>query len=90
MIGLKKNLALSHKEKILLIDKNNKEISISRQAELLGISRSSIYYIPVTNPYDIVLMGLIDEQYTKTPFYGSRKMTNYLKKKGHQVNRKRI
>jgi putative transposase len=43
---LKKNLAFSHKEKLLLIDKENIEISIRHQTELLGISRSSIYYRP--------------------------------------------
>ena len=90
MTGLKKNLDLSHKEKLLLIDKTNKEIPVVHQAELLGISRSSIYYKPLVNPYDLVLMRLIDGQYTKTPFYGSRKMTASLKRDGYQVNRKRI
>lgn len=84
---LKKNLDLSHKEKLLLIDKTNKEIPVVHQAELLGISRSSIYYKPLVNPYDLVLMRLIDGQYTKTPFYGSRKMTASLKRDGYQVNK---
>lgn len=35
-------------------------------------------------------MHLIDEQYTETPFYGTRRMTEMLKRKGHQVNRKRV
>lgn len=35
-------------------------------------------------------MRLIDEQYTKTPFYGSRKMTSWLRREGHTVNRKRV
>lgn len=90
MTGLKKNLAFSHKEKLSLIDINNNKISISRQAELLGISRSSIYYRPRIDIYNLFLMKLIDEQYTKAPFYGSRKMTKYLRKMGHKVNRKRI
>jgi len=70
--GLKKNLALSHKEKLLLIDKSNSELSIGHQADLLGISRSSIYYEPVVDEYDLLLKRLIDEQYTLTPFFGSR------------------
>jgi len=74
----------------LLIDKGNKEISLSHQVELLGISRSSIYYQPVVDPYDLLLMQLIDEQYTRTPFYGSRKMTAFLRREGHRVNRKRV
>jgi len=69
------------KEKVLLIDYENKAIPISRQAELLGIGRSTIYYKPVVDPYNLKLMHLIDEQYTKTPFYGSRRMTKTLKKK---------
>lgn len=90
MTGLKKNLDLSHREKLKLIDKTNNKISISRQAELLGISRSSIYYRPVIDLYDITLMQLIDKQYTKTPFYGSRKMTAFLKRNGYEVNRKKV
>ena len=90
MTGLKKNLGLSHKEKLLLIDKTNREIPVSRQSELLGVSRSSIYYKPVINQYSLTLMRLIDEQYTRTPFYGSRKMTAFLNRDGHCVNRKRV
>ena len=88
--GLKKNLALSHKEKLLLIDNLNSELSISHQAELIGISRSSIYYEPVVDEYDLFLKRLIDEQYTLTPFYGSRKMKVILRRNGHEVNRKHV
>jgi putative transposase len=56
----------------------------------LGISRSSIYYQPVIDPYDLFLMKRIDEQYTRMPFYGSRKMTAFLRREGHWVNRKRV
>ncbi len=42
------------------------------------------------DPYDLLLMQRIDEQYTRTPFYGSRKMTAFLRRGGHQVNRKRV
>ena len=88
--GLKKNLDLSHKEKLLLIDKTNSELSISHQAELIGISRSSIYYEPVVDEHDLLLKRLIDEQYTLTPFYGSRKITASLQRNGQDVNRKHI
>jgi len=44
----------------------------------------------VADPYELLLMQLIDEQYTLTPFYGSRKMTAFLRRSGHRVNRKRI
>lgn len=56
----------------------------------MGISRSSIYYQPVIDPYDLLLMQRIDEQYTRAPFYGSRKMTAFLRRGGHRVNRKRV
>lgn len=67
------------------------EISVSRQCELLGLSRSSYYYqpCPVSN-FNLELMRLIDEQYTKTPFYGVPRMTVWLKRQGYQVNHKRV
>ena len=77
---LKKKLALSHKEKLLLIDIARGEISISHQAELLGISRSSVYYEPVVDEYDLQLKLQIDKLYTLTPFYGSRKITEQLRR----------
>lgn len=88
--GLKKNLDLSHKEKLQLIDKTNSETSISHQAELLGISRSSIYYEPMVDEHDLLLKRLIDEQYTQMPFYGSRRITVSLRRNGHEVNRKHV
>ena len=59
-------------------------------AELLGISRSSVYYEPVVDEYDLLLKRLIDKQYTLTPFYGSRKITEQLRRDEHLVNRKHI
>ena len=62
-----------------------------RQCALLGISRSSLYYPPTeAGAEDLELMALIDQQYLKTPFYGSRRMTAWLRNHGHQVNRKRV
>jgi len=87
---LKKNLDLSVRRKVLLIEHESKVIPIARQADLLGIGRSTVYYKPVVDLYDLELMRLIDEQYTKTPFYGSRRMREALKRKGHKINRKRI
>jgi len=74
----------------LLIERQNKVIPVKRQAELLGIARSTVYYEPRVDPYSLELMHLIDEQYTKTPFYGSRRIREILKRKGYLVNRKRI
>lgn len=73
---LKKNYQyLTHSEPVGLIDKNNKEINLVKQAELLGISRSSIYYQPIgISAEDKIIMNLIDEIYTAHPFYGNRKI----------------
>lgn len=67
------------------------EIPIYRQCELLGLSRSGYYYRPQgESPLNERLMNLIDEQYTKTPFYGVEKMTEGLRRQGFPVNPKRI
>jgi len=74
-----------------LIDRDHPEISINRQCKLLQVSKGALYYEPKPiNPYTLLLMDLIDEQHTKTPFYGSRWLTAFLEQKGHMVNRKRV
>jgi len=86
----KKNLELSIEQKRLLIEPELL-IPISRQCELFGLARSSFYYEPaIVDEYNLLLMRLIDEQYTQTPFYGTRRMTACLRATGHEVNRKRI
>jgi putative transposase len=66
-------------------------LSVRRQCELLGLSRSSLYYEPIPEaPENLRLMRLIDEEYTAHPFYGSRKMTRWLVQEGEAVNRKRV
>ncbi len=58
---------------------------------VVGLSRSSFYYAPCPiSPEDLELMRRIDEQYLKTPFYGSRRMTVWLMHEGFEVNRKRV
>lgn len=67
------------------------EIPISRQCELLGLSRSGYYYQPQEETaLNFHLMNLIDEQYMKMPFYGVDKMTAWLRKSDYPVNPKRI
>jgi putative transposase len=62
-----------------------------RQCELLGVNRSGLYYEPLgENDENLALMRLLDEQYTRTPFYGSRKMVEWLGVQGFDVNRKRV
>jgi putative transposase len=67
------------------------DLSIGRQCELLDLNRST-YYLPpaVESAENLRLMRLIDEQYLKTPFYGSRRMTACLSRAGETVNRKRV
>jgi putative transposase len=58
---------------------------------LLELSRSSFYYEPASeSPDNLLLMQLIDEQYTRCPFYGSPRMTAWLRSPGHAVNHKRV
>jgi putative transposase len=66
-------------------------LSIVRQCELLGISRSSFYYVaePISEE-ERTIMRLLDQQYMETPFYGSRKMIIALRTQGYIVNRKRV
>jgi putative transposase len=74
-----------------MINFQDPQVSVSRQCQLLDLSRSSVYYKPVEiAPQDLALMRLIDEQYLKTPFYGSRSMTRHLRRLGYRVNRKHI
>ena len=73
------------------IESDHAQLSIRRQCELLGLARSTWYYKPVPeDPEDWRLMRLIDEQYTRTPFYGVRRMTVWLHTIGAPVNRKRV
>jgi putative transposase len=64
-----------------------------RQCVLAGVSRTTVYAKRKPTVFielDEVLKRLIDEEYTRHPFFGSRKMTVYLGRCGHRVNRKRV
>lgn len=74
-----------------MIEPDHPDISIRRQCELVGLTRSSYYYTPATeSPFNLELMRCIDEQYLKTPFYGWPRMTAHLQRLGYPVNHKRI
>ena len=74
-----------------LIDADSAQLSVRRQCELLGLSRSSLYYEALAETEtNLCLIRLIDEQYMATPFYGSRRMAVWLTHEGHAVNRKRV
>jgi putative transposase len=70
-----------------MIDHDHR-LSVSRQAEALGISRGSVYYLPRPTPdADLALMRRIDELHLEYPFAGSRMLTGLLKAEGHEVGR---
>lgn len=67
------------------------------QCELAGLPRSSVYRrmdaacrVQLEDAEDLKLRELIDEEYTSHPFYGSRRMSVFLRQGGHPVNRKRV
>jgi len=74
-----------------MIELGHPEISVRRQCALLGISRSGFYYEPAAlSEENLLLTRLLDEQYTRTPFYGVRRMTRWLHSLGYGVDVKRV
>ena len=74
-----------------MVEPGNEKISVLRQCQLLGLNRTGLYYRGRPESVeDVNLMRLIDEQYTRTPFYGYRRMTVYLRQLGLSVNHKRV
>lgn len=84
-------MELSLDEKKHLILPTHATLSIRQQCDLLDLSRSSLYYEEAAaSDYNLLLMNLIDEEYTRHPFKGIVKMTRYLQDLGHHVNEKRV
>jgi len=74
-----------------MIEPEHSKLSVRRQCELLGLPRSSYYREPAgESEENLELMKLIDEEYTRHPFYGSRKIKKYLRALGYRVGRKRV
>lgn len=66
-------------------------LSIVRQCDLLGLSRSSFYYrAKGESQLNLELMRMMDEQFLEPPWYGSRQMARWLRRQGHEVGRKRV
>ncbi len=68
-------------------------LALTRQCDLVGVARSWVYGAAASDrvdAWDLQLLRLIDEQYTRRPFYGSRRMVVYLLEQGHTVNRKHV
>jgi putative transposase len=74
-----------------MIEHSNDNLSIKSQCKLLSISRSGLYYTPKGESFlNLKLMRLIDEQFMRTPFYGSRQMARHLRREGYCVSRHRV
>ncbi len=74
-----------------MITREHPELSLSRQCEVLSISRSSFYYaLKGESPSSLALMRRIDELFLKYPFYGSRQMVRQLRRDGIVVGRHRV
>lgn len=74
-----------------MIRPEHPKLSIVRQCELVGLSRSTWYYEPVPEGAEnLALKALIDRIFTDTPYFGSRKIAEMLRRQGHPVNRKRV
>jgi len=68
-------------------------VSVSRQCALTGVARSSLHAQQspkVVDKEDLRISQLIDEQYTKRPFFGTRRMTTFLRRRGEPIGRKRV
>lgn len=73
------------------IEPGHELLSVRRQCELLGLHRSNLYYEPVPeSAAELALMRMIDEEYLRHPFLGSRGMALYLEQQGEHVNRKKV
>jgi putative transposase len=73
-----------------MINKDN-DLPITRQCELLSLNRSTVYYrLQDVSEMDLKLMRRIDEMHLKRPFYGSRRIRDWLQDEGHDINRKRV
>ncbi len=82
---------MSRGERKAMIRRDQPGLSLSRQCEILAISRSSLYYtLKGESPGNLALMRRIDELFLKYPFYGSRQMVRQLRRDGLCVGRHRV
>jgi putative transposase len=67
------------------------QMPVKRQAQLLNLSRSSVYYVARgLSEGDLKLMRILDELHLKWPFFGSCKLTRELQNRGHYVGRRHV
>lgn len=82
---------MSRVDRKSMITRDHPDLSLSRQCELLSISRSSFYYVAKgESSENLALMRRIDELFLKCPFYGSRQMVRQLRREGIFIGRHRV
>ena len=83
--------SLSVKARRATIEPKHPRLSSRRQCRLMSLNRSTLYYEPKgESEENLQLMRRLDEQFLKTPYYGSRQMVYHLKRRGSRVGRKRV
>jgi putative transposase len=90
---LKKKLAssLSRDERLALVERESRELSLVVECELLSVQRSAVYYAPrPADEHRLLIQRRIDEIYTASPCYGVRKITGQLRQDGQMVNHKAV
>lgn len=74
-----------------MVEWEKSELPLTVQAELLSVSRASLYYQPVQpSAEEVAIKHRIDEIYTEFPFYGSRRVTVQLRREGREITRKTV
>jgi putative transposase len=82
---------MSPAQRLALVERDDPALPVAAQCRLLKVARSTLYYQPAPmDPDDLALMRRMDELYTASPFYGSRRMVAVLRRDGWSVNRKRV
>jgi putative transposase len=82
---------MSRPDRIAMLDRDARGLSVRRQCAMLGLARSGVYRPPpAPDAGELALMRRIDELYLELPFYGSRRMALALRAEGRDVNRKRV
>jgi putative transposase len=84
--------SLSSKGRKTFID-TKLDISLNRQCQILGISKSSLYYEPVkkySSEYELQLLNAINDIYSEFPYYGTRRIVTALKNMGYNIGRKLV
>ena len=88
--GSKNSAELPHPVRVSWGERQGR-LSVTRPCELLGLNRSSLYYVPAgEQPLHLLRMRLLDEQCTRTPCHGPRRMTVWLRRMGSAGHRKRV